>query len=146
MQINKIQQNNQPNFGIKFINKNAWNKDVLNAFENSKVFKEINEKYPEAKVYYTKISGEESIANSEIIHTLIMDIELAKNKLFRWNLSSHNEFFPEQHLKYELKTLNLKNIENSAAEMLSPIMSIQVNYKQNPIKAFFNKLFSKNIF
>ena len=116
MQIDKIQNSNQTSFGIKYLNKKAWNKDVLKAFEESKIFRDINNKYPDAEVRYTKISGEDSIGNSEIIHTLLMDIKLAKNKFFRWNLSSHSEMFPEQHLKYELKILNMKDIEESAVE------------------------------
>lgn len=143
MKINNIQNTNQTSFGIKYANKKAWDKKVLAAFENSKILQDINEKYPKAEVRYTKISGEESIANSEIIHTLLMDIKLAENKFFRWHLSSHNETFPEQHLKYELKTLKLKDVEEGAAETLTPIMTIDVKYKQNPVKAFFQKIFHK---
>lgn len=144
MQINKIQNVNQASFGIKYKNKKAWNKDVLKAFEESKIFKDINEKYPDAEVRYTKISGEDSIANSEIIHTLLMDIKLAENKIFRWHLSSHSEMFPEQHLKYELKILRLKDIEEGAVEKLNPISTLSIKYKQNPIKAFFQKIFHKS--
>ena len=143
MQINKIQQNNQTTFGIKYINKTAWNKDVLKAFENSKLLKAIDEKYPKASIEYAKISEEESIANSEIIHTLIMDIKLVKNKFFRWHLSSHRENVPEQELLKELPTMNLKEIENSAVEELMPLSTIEITpKKQNSIVAFFKKLFS----
>ena len=142
MEINKVQNHNQTSFGIKYANKKAWNKDVLFAFEKSNVIKEIDKKYPEAKVHYLKMSGEESLANSEIIHTLIMDVELAKNKLYRWMLSSHTENVPEKHLIKDFENLTLNNIEESSAEKLSPIESISINYKQNPIKAFLSKIFS----
>ena len=144
MIINSVQNTNRTTFGIKYANKKAWDKRVLAEFENSKIFRDINKKYPNAEVRYTKISGEDSIGNAEIIHTLLMDIELAKDKFFRWHLSSHNEMFPEQHLKYELKTLNLKDIEEGAAEALAPITTIDIKYKQNPIKAFFQKIFHKS--
>ena len=144
MQIDKIQNVNQTSFGIKYKNKKAWDKGVLKAFEESKIFRDINKKYPDAEVRYTKISGEDSIGNSEIIHTLLMDIKLAENKIFRWHLSSHSEKFPEQHLKYELKTLDLKDVEEGAAEALAPISTVSINYKQNPIKAFFQKIFHKS--
>ncbi len=144
MQIDKIQNSNQTSFGIKYVNKKAWNKDVLKAFEESKIFRGINAKYPDAEVRYTKISGEDSIGNAEIIHTLLMDIKLAKNKFFRWNLSSHSEMFPEQHLKYELKILNMKDIEEGAVETLNPTYRLNIKYKQNPIKAFFQKIFHKS--
>jgi len=142
MRVNKLQENNQTTFGIKYTNKRAWNKDVLAAFQNSKLLAKVDEKYPNAKVYYTKFSGEESIANSEILHTLMKDIELEKDKLFRWNLSSHFEKFPEKSLIRELKRLTLKDVEAQAAEKLFPIETIPVNYKRNPIKAFFQKIFS----
>jgi len=142
MEINKVQNHNQTNFGIKYINKQTWNKDVLKAFEKSKILKEINDNYPKANVKMLKISGEESIANAEILHTLIMDIELTKNKLFRWHLSSHAENVPEKNLIKDLETLTLNQVEESSVEKLSPVLSISINYKQNPIKAFLQKIFS----
>lgn len=142
MQINKIQNNGQTSFGIKYTNKQAWNKDVLKAFENSNLYKSLNEKYPDAKARYIKISGEDSIANSEIIHTLIMDLELAKNKFFRWNISSHNENFPEKVLIEELPSMTIEKIENDSVEKLTPLTTIEIKTKQSPIKRFFQKLFS----
>ena len=142
MQINKIQNNYQASFGIKYANKEAWNKDVLKAFENSNLYKSINEKYPDAKARYIKISGEDSIANSEIIHTLIMDLELTKNKLFRWCMSSHTENVPDKVLMKELPDMSLKEIEKDSKEKLTPLTIIEIKTKQNPIKAFFQKIFS----
>ena len=142
MQINKI-NNNETTFGIKYLNKKAWNKDVLKAFENSKFLKSIDEKYPKAAVEYAKISEEESIANSEMLHTLIMDIKLAKNKFFRWHLSSHSENVPEQELIKELEDLSLTKAELGTAEKLMPLSTIEITpFKQNPIAAFFRKMFS----
>ena len=141
MKVNNIQNTNQTNFGIKYVNKKAWNADVLSAFEKSKILEKIDEKYPNANVYYKKLSGEEDIVNGEMIHTLVMDIKLEKDKFFRWHLSSHFEKYPEKTLIRELKTLTMDDVESGSAEKLSPIMSITV-YKQNPIKAFLKKLFS----
>ena len=120
----------------------AWNKDVLKAFENSNLYKSLNEKYPDAKARYIKISGEDSIVNSEIIHTLIMDLELTKNKLFRWYMSSHTENIPEKFLMKELPDMTIEGIEKSSVEKLTPLTTIEIKTKQNPIKAFFQKLFS----
>ena len=145
MQINKIQQNNQPNFGIKFVNKNAWNKEVLKVFEGSKLLKDIDAKYPKAELHYIKMSGEESMINDELIHTLIMDIKLAKDKLYRWTLSSHKEYAPEKELIKDVPNMTLKEIENSSVEKLMPLTTIEVfTKKQNPIKEFFKKLFFLN--
>ena len=120
MQINKIQNTNQTHFGIKYINKRAWNKDVLKAFEESKLLKDINEKYPDAEIRYKKMSSKDSIWNTEIINTLLINIKLAKNKFLSWSLSSNTEILPEKLLKYELKTLNLKDLEEGPAEEIAP--------------------------
>ena len=139
MQINKI-NNSETTFGIKYMNKKAWNKDVLNAFENSKLLKSIAEEYPNATVKYTKTSEEESFINSEIIHTLIMDIKLAKNKFFRWHLSSHKEDVPEKELIKELETMTLVDLTNSVTDKLMPLSTIEITpVKQNSIVAFFKK-------
>ena len=98
MQINKIQNNGQTSFGIKYTNKQAWNKDVLKAFENSNLY-----------------------------------------KFFRWNISSHSENFPEKVLIEELPSMTIEKIENDSVEKLT---TIEIKTKQNPIKAFFQKLFS----
>lgn len=143
MKVNNVQNHNHTSFGIKYVNKNAWNKDVLAAFEKSNVLKEINETYPKAKVKIAKLSGEEDPANSEEIHTLVMDIQLAKEKFFRWHLSSHTEKVPEKHLIKDLETLTMNDVEQRSAARLSPIMSVEVFVtKQNPIKAFFKRIFS----
>lgn len=142
MQINKI-NNNETTFGIKYVNRKNWNKDVLKAFENSKLIKSIDEKYPKATVEYAKISEEESLVNSEMLHTLIMDIKLAKNKFFRWHLSSHREDIPEKELIKELNDLSLSKVELNAVEKLMPLCTIEIiSHKQNPVFAFFKKLFS----
>ena len=141
MQINKIQSNNQTGFGIKYVNKNAWNKEVLQSFENSNLLKSINEKYPKAEVHYMKMSGEDSIANSEMIHTLLMDIKLDDKKFFRWTLSSHNENVPEKELAKSLKTMTIEDVDNYAQEDLKPIIKYDIRYKRNPLIEFFKKFF-----
>lgn len=148
MQINKIQQNNQPNFGIKYLNKKAWNNDVLKAFENSKLLKGIDKKYPEAEVYYIKISENESLINTELVHTLVTDIKLAKDKFFRWNLSSYSENVPEKHFIKDLSKMTLEDVENRSAKKLSPLSSIEITIdnkkskNENEIINFLRKIFS----
>lgn len=141
MRINKIQSNNQTGFGIKFINKSAWNKDVLQSFENSNLLKSLNEKYPKAEVYYMKMSGEDSIANSELIHTLLMDIKLEDNKIFRWTLSSHTENIPEKELAKSLKTMTVEDVDKYAIEDIRPIIKYDIRYRRNPLIEFFKKFF-----
>ena len=38
----------------------------------------------------------------------------------------------------------MKDIEKAATEVLAPIYTLNIKYKQNPIKAFFQKIFHKS--
>ena len=139
MQVNKV-QNNSPAFGIKYVNKQAWNADVLKAFENSKLVEEIDNKYKDAVVRYIKVSGEDSIINEEFIHTLVLDIKLSADKLFRWNLSSHFESVPEKQLINDLEGLSLKTVEKESVESVGPLEIMEVRpKKENPIKSFLKR-------
>lgn len=145
MKVLDVQNANHPKFGIKYLNKNAWSPKVLQTFEESELLKSIDKNYPNASVKYSKISGEDSISNSEIIHTLTMEINLAKNKIFCWNLSSHSEKVPEKHLIDDINNMTLKDIEQGAQATLKPVQAIMMNKiknKQNPITSFFKRIFS----
>lgn len=141
MRVNKV-QNNNVSFGIKYVNKASWNPDVLKAFENSKLLKEIDQKYREASVRCVKLSSEESLINSDMIHTLFFDIRLTKDKIYKWDLSSHQEFAPENELVRTIKSLSLKNIEQEAINDSKPLIKPKEKRWNNPIVAFFSKLFS----
>ena len=141
MKIYNIQKYKQPNFGIKYVNKKAWSPNALKAFEQSEILKSIDEKYPEASVAYANFSDNNGIANTETVHTIIMDIKLAKDKIFRWNLSSHFENIPEKYLIKDLKTMTLEFVERKAMPITNPIEKVAVNSKQNPITSFLRKIF-----
>ena len=138
----KVQSvNNEPNFGIKCINKKAWNPKVLEAFENSKLIKEIDAKYPNASAYYNKINEAEfDMVNCEDIYTTIFDILLDSGKKFYWNLSSYSKNIPDEHLINDLQTLTLEKVEKMADTKRPPIATTEIK-KPNIFQRFFNKLF-----
>ena len=141
MQVQNI--NNQPNFGIKYINKNTWNPKVLEAFENSKLLKEINAKYPKAETRYIHINDAECLLETDDTYTTLLDIILKPGKKFRWNLTSHNKSVPDKHLIEKLSTLTLDEVEKGSVKEFSPIATIEISgiKKPNVFKRFFNKLF-----
>ena len=105
MQINSI-NNNQPNFGIKYVNKSAWNSEALKAFESSELLKGIDRKFPEASVVYSKTYN-----NSDKSHTLNVKFQLAKDYAFDWVLSSAKEYDLEKWFKKFVNEENLGSLE-----------------------------------
>ena len=105
MQINSI-NNNQPNFGIKYVNKSAWNSEALKAFESSELLKGIDRKFPEASVVYSKTYN-----NSDKLHTLKVNFQLAKDYGFDWVLSSAKEYDLEKWFKKFVNEENLGSLE-----------------------------------
>lgn len=142
MQVQPV--NSQPNFGIKCVNKKAWNPKVLEAFEKSNLVKEINIKYPKAEAHYNKINDADfSIINTDDEYTTILDIILQRDKKYRWNLTSHAESVPDKHLIEKLKTITLKEVEDNSSQTIQPYATIKITKikKPNIFKRVYNKLF-----
>ena len=142
MQVQPIK--NQPNFGIKCVNKKAWNPKVIEAFEKSNLVKEINTKYPKAEAHYYKINDADfSIINTDDEYTTMLDIILQHGKKYRWNLTSHTESIPDKHLIEKLKTITLKEVEDNSYQNLPPYATIEIIHikKPNMFKRLYNKLF-----
>ena len=112
MQINSI-NNNQPNFGIKYVNKSAWNREVLRTFENSTLLKEIDKKFPEATVAYSK-SYKFKPNNYDKIHTLMINFQLAEGYGYKWTLSSSKEEEPDKMFQKFVNEKKLDSLEFSA--------------------------------
>ena len=139
--------NSNPNFGIKYVNKMAWNLNVIEAFEKSKLLKEIDAKYPNASTFYNKFNQADwDIVNGEDVYTVFFDIMLAPAKRFCLNLSSHNWDAPDKHLIKALNTLTLKDVEREAVADHKPISAIEIMLvkKSNIFQRFFNRLFGAN--
>ena len=133
---------NQPAFGIKYVNKNSWNPNVLEAFEKSNLLKEIDTKYPKAEVSYCKKSVKEgSMWKSKNIYTTFLDIILEPYKNFRWNIASYKENLPDKLLAEALQTLSLKTVEKQSVKELAPILTAEKAEIKKP--NIFQRLFSK---
>lgn len=136
--------NNQPNFGIKYVNPKAWNPNVLKTFEKSNLLKEINSKYPNAEARYFHMKDMDMMLDSDDTYTTLFDIILNKEKIFRWNLSSHSKNVPDNHLVEALNKLTLKEVEDKSVQKLSPLAQISITVeKPNIFKRIYNKLLGK---
>ena len=141
MNIPNVSYQNEPSFGIKYMNKGQWDKNVLQAFEKSNLLKTIDKKYPNASIIYNKFYEFE-----DDTHTLIAKLNLAKDKSFRWTLSSHNEEVPKRHFIDFINTANLEDIENKAVSELKPMTTISIKPVKSTffekVKSSFGKLFT----
>lgn len=142
MYVSKI--DNQPNFGLTYINKSTWNKDILKTLEKSKLVKDIDKKYPVAYASYTKIR-EENPFNGEPNFHLSFILKLAKNKIWNFNIDSHSSEGVNKALISELKNKKLEEIEKEAKPTIQSLReTIEIKNKEegNPITRFFKRLFN----
>lgn len=139
MQVSRVSQQNNTNFNaIKYVNKGVLNKQALEAIENARVLESIEKKYPNAAIIFDKFYDYE-----DETHTLLANIKLAKNKNYRWTLSSHREEVPNEHFINFIKTASLEEIENNAVEKLDPIGSVKIIPKTPSLIDRIKKIFKK---
>lgn len=127
MQVNKV--DNNVSFGIKIPNRKAWDKNVLKAFENSDLVKQIDKKYPKATASYDKFFDWE-----DETYTVVSQINLKKDKNFRWTLSSHSESFPDNQFVKFLKSTNLEEVEDKSVKTLEPMITVEVTQVKPSLK------------
>lgn len=149
MLVNSVNSaNNKVNFRVNIINKPNWNEGVLKALEKSEVLKDIDKKYPKAKVRYSnqKLDGFD-IVNDEpdYLGSLVFDLE--KGKVSTFNINSHTSAGADNALKRYIHAVSLEEIEKRAKDKVDvPKYTLEIHpvKKPNPIKTFFSKLFGKN--
>ena len=139
--------NGNANFGINIVNKPSWNKGVLKALEESKLVKEIDKKYPNAKIKYSNryLSGFDMV-NSEPDYLGSLVIDLEKNKIATFNINSHTSEGADNALKRYLSAVSLEELESRAKDKVEvPKYTLEIYpvKKQNPISKFFSKIFNK---
>ena len=135
MQVNKV--DNNVSFGIKIPNRKAWDKNVLRAFENSDLVKQIDKKYPKATASYNKFFDWE-----DETYTVVSQLNLNKDKNFRWTLSSHSESFPDNQFVKFLKSTNLEEVEDKSVKTLEPMITVEVTQVKPPLKDRIKKFFN----
>lgn len=141
MYVSKV--DNQPGFGLTYINKSAWNKDILRTLEKSKLAKDIDKKYPVAFASYTKIM-EKNPFNDDPNYHISFILKLAKNKIWNFNIDSHSSEGANKALISVLKSKKLEDLEREAKPTIKSLReSVEINYnEENPIRRFFRKLFN----
>ena len=127
MQVNKV--DNNVSFGIKIPNRKAWDKNVLKAFENSDLVKQIDKKYPDAVASYRKFFDWD-----DETYTVVSQLKLNKDKNFRWTLSSHSESFPDNQFVKFLKSTNLEEVEDKSVKTLEPMITVEVTQVKPSLK------------
>ena len=127
MQVNKV--DNNVSFGIKIPNRKAWDNNVLKAFENSDLVKQIDKKYPKATASYNKFFDWE-----DETYTVVSQLNLKKDKNFRWTLSSHSESFPDDQFVKFLKSTNLEEVEDKSVKTLEPMITVEVTQVKPSLK------------
>lgn len=144
MYVSKIDY--APNFGINFVNKANCNKRFLDAFENSKLVKEIDKKYPEAVAKYIKVA-EGDMADADVNFHSTFFIQLAKNKICKYSIDSHTSKGADSAMTSILNSKTLEELEADSAKKVdfsitSPVEISVVSKKSNPILEFLKRIFS----
>ena len=144
MYIQSVGQKNNPNFGIKFINKSSCPKVLAEAIEKSGVVRAIDSKYPDAYVKYSKaeVSGFD-LANGEPDFMASLFFGLGDKKVSSFHMNSHSSDGADSALKRLVSSLSLETVEKQAKEDVQyPTRSLNVTYKveKNPVKNLWNRV------
>ncbi len=140
-------KNSDVNFGVNFINKPKWNKELLKTLENSELVKNIDKKYPDAFIKYLKHDVTNmDLANDEPNFLASLVFGLDKDHVTAYNINSHTSEGADRALKTYIMGVSLKNIEKRARqtdENLDYTISIKpiYNKKLNIFKNFISKIF-----
>ena len=138
--------NNNLNFGIRYGNKAAWNKDILSSLEKSQLVKDIDKKYPDAFLTYIKRNlTDMDPVNGDPDYLASLVINLAKNKVSSYSMNSHTSEGADRALLARIKDLSLEDVENKskpAAEF--PRMVIEIYKKPSFLTKMAN--YVKNLF
>lgn len=149
MHIQSIGQKNNTNFGINIINKPSWNQGVLKALEKSEVIKDIDKKYPNAKVRYSNqnLNGFDLVNDEpDYLGSLVFDLE--KGKISTFNINSHTSAGADNALKRYINATSLEEVEKRAKNKVEvPKYTIEIYpypvKKKNPIVEFFSRILGK---
>lgn len=121
MHIQPVAQNNNTNknvnFGVNFVNKPQWNKELLNTLEKSNLVKSIDEKYPDAFIKYSKhdVTGVD-LANDEPNYLASLVFGLDSRNVTAYNINSHTSEGADRALNAYMRGVSLADVEKRAAE------------------------------
>lgn len=147
MKTRPVGQNNSVNFGIRFIDKPSWNKELLSTLENSRLVKSIDNKYPNASVEYfkTNLTGFD-LANDESNYMSTLIFRLADKKVSTFHINSHSSEGADRALNSYVSGMTFEKIEEKAKEDVEKMnFSVQITpiKKPNPVSRFFKRLYNK---
>ena len=140
MNISRV--DNQPNFGIRYINKKMWNRKFAKSFEQLDLTKQIDEKYPKASASYRKIAETDIDIPKPNFH---LDFRISLNKNKTWNVSFDDKSSAktDKALLEKLNNITLSDIEKEYVTKykMKKIFSSEARVsKQNVIVSKFRKI------
>ena len=111
--MNVSEINNQPSFGIRYINKEMWNKGFLKTFSKSDLVKSIDAKYSKASASYRKILETDIFSGKPNYH-LSFQINLGRKRSWKFVNDSKSPSEGDKILKETLDKLSINEIEEKS--------------------------------
>ena len=143
MQISKI--DNQPVFGINYVNKQMWHKSFIKSFEGLDLVKQIEKKYPNASASYRK-TLETDINNKNPNFHLTFKIGLKDKLTWSANIDGDSSSKADRTLIDILSNTSLSDIEKQSVKKykIKRVFSSDLREKNSdPITLEFRKLWFK---
>ena len=118
MKIDKTnQQQYKPTFQMKYMFKKYWQPDILKALEESKLVKDIDKRYPDARAYFDSYVTDQRVNNTSVI------IKLDKKTTFKISalrkyINNPKEDFPaiDKFLIERIKNASFQDVLLSVAK------------------------------
>lgn len=112
----KVQQiNNQKSFGIRYVNSRTWDPIVRDTVHKSNLVKEINKKYPNAKVEFNETKLDKNLPT--INNRWINDVSYLFSLTFHLNSEmKYSALYSYQQNLSEAKNSVLTNLKNLTLE------------------------------
>lgn len=123
MNIQKT-NNNQPSFQMRCVFRKHWNPEILSTFENSKIVKELDKYFPDAKAYY------DSYINAQRVYCPSILVKLDKDSFFK--ISADKKFISNPELDFHATNKQLaERINNATLEQVhSALIKGKVSLKK----------------
>ena len=145
--MNTIDSYNQTNFGMRYKSPKKWGQKTLQTFMDSKLKKDIDEKYPEAIASYniTKKKVSTIFERPEYCYNLDFRLQLEKGKVWtHQNSAINSEEYLDDALSKKIKQTSIFDVEldieqasRTKAEHQEYIKKAEEENKKNK-KSFLN--------
>lgn len=124
MQIQKTDNNKQPSFQMRCVFRKHWNPEILRTFEDSKLVKELDKYFPDAKAYY------DSYINDQRVYCPSILVNLDKDRFFK--ISADKKYIGNPDFDFSATNKQLaERINNATLEQVhSALIKGKVSLKK----------------